>query len=73
MFDKDKSGYINSIEFQNVLSALDIHLTREAYEQILREGDKDSKLGVEVLEVFIVNCILLFEKTPEILVSMNFA
>jgi hypothetical protein len=38
----DKSGYINSLEFQDILSVLDINLSPEGYDQILKEGDLDS-------------------------------
>jgi Ca2+-binding EF-hand superfamily protein len=42
-FDTDKSGRINSSELEKVLEKLNVKLSREAYEQILNEGDRDSK------------------------------
>jgi Ca2+-binding EF-hand superfamily protein len=46
MFDKDKSGVINSTEFNEVLSALDLQITDEAYENILKEADLDKSRDI---------------------------
>jgi chromosome segregation ATPase len=40
-FDMDRSGKINSSELDKVLNQLNVKLTRDSYEQILREADKD--------------------------------
>lgn len=50
MFDKDKSGYINSLEFQDILSVLDINLSPEGYDQILKEGDLDNSRDIDFVE-----------------------
>ncbi len=40
-FDADKTGRINSSEMEKVLEKLNVKLSKEAYDQILKEGDKD--------------------------------
>jgi Ca2+-binding EF-hand superfamily protein len=40
-FDSDKTGRINSSEMEKVLEKLNVKLSKEAYDQILKEGDKD--------------------------------
>ena len=47
-FDADKSGKINSNEFDRILSKLNVKLSREAYQKILRENDLDSKKFLEL-------------------------
>lgn len=41
-FDADKTGSINSSELEKVLQKLNVKLSKDAYEQILKEGDNDS-------------------------------
>ena len=43
-FDADKTGRINSSELERVLERLNVKLSKEAYNQILKEGDKDCNL-----------------------------
>ncbi len=40
-FDQDKTGRINSSELERVLQSLNVNLSKQAYEQILKEGDRD--------------------------------
>lgn len=40
-FDQDKTGKINSSELERVLQSLKVNLSKQAYEQILKEGDRD--------------------------------
>ena len=41
-FDSDRSGKINSNEFDQILAKLNVKLSREAYQKMLRENDLDS-------------------------------
>jgi Ca2+-binding EF-hand superfamily protein len=43
-FDADQTGRINSSELEKVLEKLNVKLSKEAYDQILKEGDRDSKI-----------------------------
>ncbi len=45
-FDKDLTGRINSSELDNVLKSLNVNLSKNALDQILKEGDRDSKLNL---------------------------
>jgi Ca2+-binding EF-hand superfamily protein len=40
-FDQDKTGRINSSELERVLQSFKVNLSKQAYEQILKEGDRD--------------------------------
>jgi Ca2+-binding EF-hand superfamily protein len=40
-FDQDNTGRINSSELERVLQSLNVNLSKQAYEQILKEGDRD--------------------------------
>lgn len=40
-FDQDKTGRINSSELERILQSLNVNLSKQAYEQILKEGDRD--------------------------------
>ena len=42
-FDIDRTGRINSSELEKLLERLNIKLSKDALEQILKEGDKDCK------------------------------
>lgn len=55
----DKSGFINSLEFQDILSVIDIKLTPDAYEQILKEGDLDSSYWIFTLVFFLFDINIL--------------
>ena len=43
-FDADKTGRINSSELEKVLAKLNVKLSKQAYDQILKEGDKDCNI-----------------------------
>jgi len=53
-FDADKTGRINSSEMEKVLEKLNVKLSKEAYDQILKEGDKDC------INYFFYNIELIF-------------
>jgi Ca2+-binding EF-hand superfamily protein len=40
-FDADKSGSINSRELDNILRRLNVNLSTESYNELLREFDRD--------------------------------
>ncbi len=60
-FDKDKSGKINSFELDNILQSMNIQLTLESYNELLREFDKDG-MGFKILRFLIVKIFLDFFK-----------
>jgi Ca2+-binding EF-hand superfamily protein len=73
-FDRDKSGKINSFELDEILQRMNIQLTLESYNQLLKEFDKDCKL-FKILKFYRLNYILsinLIIKRAEILILMNF-
>ena len=45
-FDADKTGRVNSNEFDRVLSKLNVKISREAYQKMLRDNDLDSKISI---------------------------
>lgn len=45
-FDRDKSGKINSFELDEILQRMNIQLTLESYNQLLKEFDKDCKFDI---------------------------
>lgn len=49
-FDIDKTGRINSSELDKVLERLNVKLSKDALEQILKEGDKDCKFLCDKLK-----------------------
>lgn len=49
-FDNDNSGFINTSEFRNILSAMDIKLTDEQYEQLLQSVDPDNSRDIDFEE-----------------------
>ena len=50
LFDKDKSGFINSTEFNDVLMQLDLQISDDAYESILKEADLDQSRDISFEE-----------------------
>ena len=50
-FDNDKSGTINSREMDQILKRLDIRLSNEAYNELLREFDRDGIIGTCLMTI----------------------
>ena len=51
-FDNDKSGSINIREMDQILKKLDIKLSQDGYNQLMKEFDRDGKYFKEIISSF---------------------